>query len=56
MNDADLLKSLLTHSGVASDSEVEGLTATFLEPGEDETDDGQSFSLMLILSDLKVRK
>jgi hypothetical protein len=58
MNDADLLKSLLTHSGVERDSEVERLTATFLEPGEDndETDDGQSFSLMLILSDLKVRK
>jgi hypothetical protein len=36
MNDADLLKSLLTHSGVASDSEVERLTDTILEPGKDE--------------------
>jgi hypothetical protein len=36
MNDDDLLKSLLARSGVASDSEVERLTDTILEPGKDE--------------------
>jgi hypothetical protein len=56
MNDSDLLKSLLRHSGDERDSEVERLTDTILEPGKDETEDGQSFSLMLILSDIRVRK
>jgi hypothetical protein len=37
MNDHELLKDLLTHSGVESGSEVEGLDSTILLEQPDET-------------------